>query len=98
MVDTALGRPVPDNSQCNEKGLPLQTCCPKCSTIVKSNGTEWEILNSSCPALVGTQWNGSPEYCPVLSVVVEPDVVLPGVAARATVQAQIDRVRVQFLK
>jgi hypothetical protein len=45
----------------------MQTCCPKCSTMVKSVGTEWKIINGSCPELVGTQVNGKPEYCPVLS-------------------------------
>ena len=65
---------------------------------MKSTGTDWEIINSSCPALIGTPWSGQPEYCPVLSVVVEPDVVLPGVAVRTTVQAQIDRIKVQLLK
>ena len=76
----------------------MQTCCPKCSTMVKSAGPEWEIINGSCPELDGTQWIGKPEYCPILSVVVEPDVVLPGVAARTNVQAEIERVRVRFLK
>ena len=76
----------------------MQTCCPKCSTIVRSSGTGWEIINSSCVELVGTQWNGEPEYCPLLSIVVEPEVVLPGVAVRTSVQAEIDRVRVTFLK
>jgi len=32
---------------------------------------------------------GKPEYCPVLSVVVEPDVILPGVAIRAEVLAEV---------
>ena len=76
----------------------MQTCCPKCSTIVKSTGTDWEIINSSCPALIGTPWSGQPEYCPVLSVVVEPDVVLPGVAVRTVVQAEIDHAKVLFLQ
>jgi hypothetical protein len=76
----------------------MQTCCPKCSTIVKSAGNAWEIINGACPELARTQWNGRPEYCPVLSVVVEPDVVLPGVAERPAIQAEIDRVRVQLLK
>ena len=61
---------------------------------MRAAGREWKILNRSCPELVGTQWNGKPEYCPVLSIVAEPDVVLPGVANRADVQAEIDRAEV----
>lgn len=72
----------------------MQTCCPNCSTIVKSKGDHWELINSSCVELVGTEWNGKPEYCPLLSVVVEPEVTLPGVAVRVRVQAEIDRVKV----
>jgi hypothetical protein len=71
----------------------MQTACPKCATIVKSTEAKWEILNGSCPELAGTQWSGKPEYCPILSLVVEPDIVLPGVANRAEVEAEIDRVK-----
>src|SRR5260370_13474147 len=80
----------------NQQGIfrTMLTGCPKCSTMVKSTGPEWKIINTSCSELVGTQWNGKPEYCPILSVVAEPDVVLPGVATCATVQAEIDRVRI----
>lgn len=62
--------------------------------MVKSDGRTWEILNGACPELAGTSWNGKPEYCPVLSVVAEPDVVLPGVANRADVEAEVERVKV----
>ena len=62
--------------------------------MVRTDGKEWTILNGSCPELVGTQWHGEPEYCPVLTVVAEPDIELPGVANRAVVQAEIDRMRV----
>jgi hypothetical protein len=44
--------------------------------------------------LAGTQWDGKPEYCPVLTVVAEPDGNLPGTAIRASVRAEIDRIRV----
>lgn len=76
-----------------ERNPPVQTACPKCSTIVKSTAQQWTIIRGSCPELIGTFWQGQPEYCPVLSVVVEPDVTLPGVANRARVQAEIDRTR-----
>jgi len=72
----------------------MQTRCPKCTTMVRSNGSDWEILNGSCLELSGTAWKDSPEFCPTLSHVVEPEVVLPGVANRAMVQREIDRVRV----
>jgi hypothetical protein len=58
----------------------MQTGCPKCSTMVTSSGSQWEILRGSCPELVGTSWNGKAEFYPVLSLVVQPDVILPGVA------------------
>ena len=76
----------------------MQTCCPKCSTIVKSSGGHWELINPACPDLVGTPWNGQPEFCPLLSEVVRPEVELPGVAQAAAVQAAIDLVKVSFLK
>ena len=66
--------------------------------MVKATGGDWEIINGSCPELAGTQWDGMPEFCPVLSVVVEPDVVLPGVAVRTFVQAEIDHAKVLFLQ
>jgi hypothetical protein len=61
--------------------------------MVKSTGTQWEIINGSCPDLSGTQWNNKPEYCPTLSQVAEPDVTLPGASNRVAVQAEIDRIR-----
>ena len=76
----------------------MQSCCPKCSTIVKSSGGQWELINPGCPDLVGTAWAGQPEYCPLLSAVLRPEVELPGVAQEAAVQAAIDQVRVAFLK
>ena len=76
------------------RSVKMQTACPKCSTIIKSTGQQWTIINGSCPELIETFWQGRPEYCPVLSVVVEPDVALPGVANRAQVLAEIDRTSV----
>lgn len=72
----------------------MQTRCPKCSTMVKSTGPHWEIINGSCPELSGTQWKDKPEFCPILSLVAEPDVSLPGASNRTAVQAEIDLVRV----
>ena len=74
--------------------VAMQTGCPKCKTIVRTDGVAWTILNGSCPELAGTPWEGKPEYCPVLSMVAEPDVTLPGLGHRAQVQAEIDRARV----
>ena len=68
----------------------MQTCCPKCKTIVRGAADEWTIVVNSCPDLVGTQWEGSPQYCPLLTIVAEPDISLPGVTMRAEVQAEID--------
>ena len=51
--------------------LRMQTRCPKCTTIVRSIGPEWEILNGACPELSGTKWHSKPEYCPTLSRVAE---------------------------
>ena len=48
-------------------------------------------MNSDCPELSETQWANKPEFCPVLSRVVEPDVTLPGVANRSAVESEIDR-------
>ena len=72
----------------------MQTGCPKCKTIVRASGQEWQILNGECPELAGTRWDGKPEYCPVLSFVAEPDVSLPGAADRSAIQMEIDRLRV----
>jgi hypothetical protein len=74
--------------------LRMQTRCPKCTTMVRSNGKGWEILDAACSELSGTRWENSPEFCPTLSHVAEPEVVLPGVASRATVQAEIERIRI----
>ena len=71
----------------------MQTGCPKCSTIVKSAGSTWKILNGSCTELIGKPWSGKHEYCPILSLVVEPDVILPGLASRTEVQADVDRLK-----
>jgi hypothetical protein len=62
--------------------------------MVRSNGTDWEILNGACPELSETQWKNNPEFCPTLSHVAEPEVVLPGVASRATVRTEIERARI----
>ena len=72
----------------------MQTRCPKCTTIVKANGTDWAIINGACPELSGTEWENKPEFCPTLSHVVQPEIVLPGIASRAAVQEEIERVRV----
>jgi hypothetical protein len=66
----------------------MQTRCPKCTTIVKSKGSDWQILNGACPELSGTEWESNPEFCPTLSQVVEPEVVLPGILNRAEVQKE----------
>jgi hypothetical protein len=39
-------------------------------------------------------WHGRAEYCPLLSAVVAPDVILPGVAVREAVEAEIDQAKV----
>ena len=72
----------------------MQTACPKCKTIVRTDGVSWTILNGACPDLVKTQWDGRPEYCPTLSLVAGPEVKLPGFAMQAAVQAEIDGGRV----
>src|SRR3974390_1772443 len=69
----------------------MQTRCPKCTTIVRSKGGVWEILNGACLDLLGTEWKDKPEFCPTLSQVVEPEVVLPGITCRASVQEGIGR-------
>jgi hypothetical protein len=73
----------------------MQTRCPKCTTMVRSRGIDWEILNGSCLELSGTRWKNNPEFCPTLSHVAEVEVVLPGVANRTAVQEEIDRVTVE---
>jgi len=73
----------------------MQTRCPKCTTIVRSNGTEWKILNGGCPELSGTRWKDNPEFCPTISRVVEPDVALPGITYREAVQDEIERARAE---
>jgi hypothetical protein len=73
----------------------MQTRCPKCTTMVRSNGSDWIILNGDCPELSGTKWKNSPEFCPILSAVAVPDVALPGVAIRAAVQLEIERIRIE---
>jgi hypothetical protein len=60
----------------------MQTRCPRCTTIVRSNGKDWEILNGACSELSGTEWKDNPEFCPTLSHVVQPDVLLPGITSR----------------
>ena len=54
----------------------MQTRCPKCTTIVKANGTDWAIINGACPELSGTEWENKPEFCPTLSHVVQLEIVL----------------------
>jgi hypothetical protein len=44
--------------------------------------------------LVGTRWAAKPEYCPTLSDVVQAEVILPGIADREVVLAEIAQVRV----
>jgi hypothetical protein len=72
----------------------MQTKCPNCSTAVKSNGGNWEIIGGPCLELAGTHWMRNPEFCPTLSEVAEPDVLLPGATERNDVEAEI--IRVQF--
>jgi hypothetical protein len=69
----------------------MQTRCPKCDSIVQSSEGKWLIMNAGCTDLVHTRWRDHPEYCPTLSHVVEPEVILPGVTARSAVLAEITR-------
>ena len=86
---------LPARSFCPPELLKgMQTACPKCKTIVRAIGSEWSILNGSCPELSGTKWDGKPEYCPVLTAVASPDVILPGAVIRAAVQDEINSSRV----
>jgi hypothetical protein len=58
---------------------------------------KWHRLENPqwrCPELTATEWKNNPEFCPTLSQVVEPEVILPGVASRAAVQEAIERVRI----
>jgi hypothetical protein len=67
----------------------MQTRCPKCTSIVRSTGASWEILNEGCVDLAGTRWANKPEFCPTLSQVVQADVTLPGLADRDAVLAEV---------
>jgi hypothetical protein len=71
----------------------MQTRCPKCTSIVRSTGASWEILNEGCVDLAGTRWADRPEFCPTLSHVVQAEVTLPGLADRDAVLAEITQGR-----
>ena len=62
--------------------------------VRSKNGIDWEILEGACLELSATQWANKPEFCPTLSHIVESDVILPGIASRDAVQAEIDRMKV----
>jgi hypothetical protein len=62
--------------------------------MVRTTGPTWQILKGSCPELSGTQWYDKPEFCPILSRIAEPDVILPGTVIRDEVEAEILKVRV----
>ena len=81
---SGLARTLAPNDR---RASAMQTRCPKCTTIVKANGTDWAILNGACPELSRTEWENKPEF-------VQPEIVLPGIASRAAVQEEIERVRV----
>lgn len=74
----------------------MQTKCPKCTTAVRSDGPDWEIIGGPCIELAGTYYLQHAEFCPILSKVAEPDVLLPGATDRVKVEAEI--IRVQFPK
>ena len=76
----------------------MQTGCPKCKTMVRSNGFDWEILSGPCLDLAGTKWENRAELCPTLAQVAEPEVVLPGVTFRSEVIAEIERNEVATLR
>ena len=76
----------------------MQTGCPKCKTMVRSNGSNWEILRGPCLDLAGTTWENRAEFCPTLSHVAEPDVVLPDVNSRLEVIAEIERNKLAKLR
>ena len=67
----------------------MQTKCPKCSTTVRTDGAHWEINGGPCIELSGTKWSNRAEFCPTLSLVAEPDVVLPGASDRVVVEEQV---------
>lgn len=72
----------------------MQTRCPNCSSIVKTpDGVAWTIINGACPQLAGTRWMDKPEFCPTLSEVAQPEVILPGIANRKAVMAEIERAK-----
>lgn len=72
----------------------MQTRCPNCSTIVRTlEGEDWVVLGGPCPELSGTRWADKAEFCPTLSQVTRPDVVLPGVTERQAVLTEIQHVR-----
>jgi hypothetical protein len=72
----------------------MQTKCPNCSTTVKSSGDAWEIIGGPCLELAGTYWMKHAEFCPTLSKIAQPDVLLPGITDRLKVQNEIVRLRV----
>jgi hypothetical protein len=72
----------------------MQTKCPNCSTAVKSTGESWEIIGGPCLELAGTYYLCSAEYCPTLSKIVEPDVILPGTPHRPKVEAEVIRMQI----
>ena len=76
----------------------MQTRCPKCTSIVRSDGTSWEILNEGCVDLAGTSWANKSEFCPTLSQIVQAEVILPGVAEREAVLAEIAQGKVVVVK
>jgi hypothetical protein len=65
---------------------------------VRSKGADWEILNGCCPELSGTKWKDNPEFCPTISRIVEPEIVLPGITNRAVIQEEIDRASLQKIQ
>jgi hypothetical protein len=63
-------------------------------SVILTYSKDWEILNGACSELSGTKWKDNPEFCPTLSHVVEPEVLLPGITSRASVQEEIERLRI----
>lgn len=50
----------------------------RCTSIAKTgDGVVWTIINGGCLELVGTRLVDNPEFCPILSYVVQPEVILP---------------------
>jgi hypothetical protein len=71
----------------------MQTKCPNCSTTIKSDGPHtWEIIGGPCVALAGTHWMNNAEFCPTLSKIAEPDVLLPGSTEHTEIEAEIIRI------